>query len=154
MQMREATPSALVPGKRNGANTNAASTTSMITFSGRRPGGSSERSQPSRDPPRGLSLRRGVETSGAPPCFFSGISWRPGAIAASVPGDREQSARPPEQNERHQQNVRSQRQLRREEADIVARQSDQYGADKATADRAQPADDQDDEDEDDHAVAD
>jgi len=54
MQMREATPSALVPGNRNGANTKAARTTSMIMFSGQRPGGSSETSHPNHDPRRTL----------------------------------------------------------------------------------------------------
>src|SRR5438046_2515753 len=134
MQMREATPSALVPGNRNGASTKAASTTSMITLSSARPGGSSETSQPSHDRPRTLSSRASVEALAAP-FAPSGMLRTPAAIAASVTRHRKQAARPPEQNERHQQNVRSQRQLRREESDIVARQSDQDRADETAADR-------------------
>src|SRR5580700_2490485 len=114
MQMREATPSALVPGNRKGANTKAANTRSMITFSSRRPGGSSETSQASHEQLRRLPSRPAVEMSAAAPFAPSGMSRIPSAIAASVPGHREQSARPPEQNERHQQDVRSQCQLGRQ----------------------------------------
>ena len=88
MQMREATPSALVPGNRKGANTKAANTTSMITFSSKRPGGSSETSQPTHDLPCRLPSRSDVETPDAAPFVPSGMSRRPGAIAAL-------SARPP-----------------------------------------------------------
>src|SRR6476646_3676319 len=130
MQMREATSSALVPGNRQGANTKAASTTSMITFSSTRPGGASEMSQASHDRLRRPPSGPDVETPAAAPFVPSAMSRRPVAIAASVPGHREQSARPPEQNERHQQNVRSQCQLGRQEPDIVARQSHQDGADE------------------------
>ena len=46
------------------------------------------------------------------------------------------------------------RHFRRQEADIVAGQSDQDGADEAAADRTQAADDENDENQNRHAVAD
>ena len=49
MQMREATPKALVPGNRKGAKRNAARSSSTIAFSSNRPGGSSETIQLNHD---------------------------------------------------------------------------------------------------------
>src|SRR5271163_1890118 len=160
MQMREATPSALVPGNRNGANKSTARSTSSVTFRRARPGGSSDTIQLSHEPLRGLAgdaetVVPSAAPASSPPAVVSRVSLTCAAIAASMMlGYRKQTARLPQQDQRHEQNVRSQRQLWREEADIVARQSHQNGAYEAAANRTEPADDENDEHEDGHAVAD
>src|ERR1700731_4609362 len=159
MQMRAATSSALEPGKRNGAKSNAAKMTSMVTFNSAPPGRSSETSQLSHEPllRPWLGAKAGPAAVGSanPPVDSCVASLICPAIAASMMlGDREQAARLPQQDQCHQQDVRSQRHFRRQEADIVGGQSDKNGADETAADRAKSADDQDDENENGHAVAD
>src|SRR6516165_1359421 len=160
MQMRAATSSAFEPGKRNGANRSPARISSMATLSSARPGGSSETNQPGHEPvlPPRLSFGAGASAavSAKPPavsCIGSMIC--PAVIAASMMlGEREQAARPPQQDQRHQQNVGAERELRRQETGVVGSQADQNRADEAAADRTEPADDQNDEHQDGHAVAD
>src|SRR5271168_3689995 len=159
MQMREATFTALLPGKRKGANKNAARITSIVTLRSARPGGSSDTSQLSHDPLLrcwfGLEAGASALVSANPPAVSCIGSLIGPAIAASMMlGYREQAAGLPQQDQRHQQDIRSQRHFRRQEADIVGGQSDENGADETSADRAKPADDQDDEHENGHAVAD
>src|SRR4051812_38393307 len=55
-----------------------------------------------------------------------------------------EALRTPQQDQRHQQDIGAQRDLGRQEADIVGAEPHQKRADEATADRAQPADDDDD----------
>src|SRR5580704_4554080 len=125
MQMRAATSSALEPGNRKGANKSTARMSSMVTFNSARPGGSSETNHPSHDLflPSRLSLGVGASAavSAKPPavsCIGSLIC--PAVIAASMMfGEREQAARPPQQNQRHQQNIGAERQFRRQEAHVV-----------------------------------
>src|SRR5689334_4990192 len=120
MQMRAATSRALEPGNRNGANSSPARITSMATLSSARPGGSSETNQRGHDPLLSCRLSFGAGASAAvsakPPavsCIGSLIC--PAVIAASMMlGEREQAARPPQQDQRHQQNIGAERQFRRQ----------------------------------------
>src|SRR5471032_1484335 len=52
-----------------------------------------------------------------------------------------EALRPPQQDQRHQEDVRAQRHLGREEADVISSEADQQRADETAAHRAQPADD-------------
>src|ERR1700733_12201715 len=159
MQISEATLTALLLGNRNGANSSAAKIASIKPLSRAPPGGLSETSQPSHDGRFSLSGSEPVVAAAASaavcddaPCT---ASWGDAVIAASMMfGQREQAARSPQQNQRHQQNVGSERQFRREETHIVGGQADQDRADETAADRAEAADDQNDEHQDGHAVAD
>src|SRR5579872_721644 len=158
IEMRAATSKALEPGNRKGANSSTTTMIAMAAFSGAAPGKSSDSShrmpkprvRPRLVPERGASAVAPVR-SGA----FCAACLLKAAIACSMLlGDREQTARLPEQDQRHEQNVRAQRQFRREKTDIVAGQPHQDGADETAADRSEAADDQDDEHQNGHAVAD
>src|SRR5471030_908126 len=54
---------------------------------------------------------------------------------ASPLGHGIEALRPPQQDQRYQQDVRAQRHLGCEEADVIRRQADQQRADEAAADR-------------------
>src|SRR5947209_7129762 len=56
-----------------------------------------------------------------------------------------EAAWPPQQHRHHDDDIRDQREIGQQEADIVLRQRDQERADKAAAHRAEPADHHDDQ---------
>src|SRR5262249_50564529 len=140
MQMVEATLTALLPGNRKGANKNAARMVSISALSSAPPGGLSDTSQPSHDECEGVVC--GSEPTDAAgfataSCGAACTASLVGAIAASMMlGEREQAARSPQKDKRHQENVGAKRQFRREEADIIGGQAHQDCADETAADRA------------------
>src|ERR1700753_2863350 len=106
MQISEATLTPLLVGNRNGANSKTARIASIRPLSSMPPGGLSETSQPSQVSRRLLSSSGCVNAAASPPCGSApGTALDEGAIVAAsmMRGEREQAARSPQQDQRHQQ---------------------------------------------------